>query len=124
MHAANEDQVRKVAHDVDRFIGVHRLRMLLDKKRIDETTFRINRNRMTGSNESVRRGLNNLTNSPVLSSAIAEVLQHEHLHSVFSAAAWKKLTTGRFYHVSRTLCYTSVVSDQRIDSLACLLDPY
>jgi hypothetical protein len=100
MHAGNETEVRLTTQDVDRFIGVHRLRILLSQKRIDESTFEANKNRMTGSVKSVRRGINNLTKSMVLSSAIATVVEQSHLRDAFTAAGWKKLTTGRFYDVS------------------------
>ncbi|KAB5588113.1 hypothetical protein CTheo_8446 [Ceratobasidium theobromae] len=97
MHVGNETDVRLTARDIDRFLGVHRLRKLLSEQWIDDHAFEANKNRMTGSVKSVRRGITNLTKSLALSSAVARVVECSYLWDAFSAAGWRKLTTGWFY---------------------------
>ncbi|KAG9099435.1 hypothetical protein FRC06_005277, partial [Ceratobasidium sp. 370] len=97
MHAGNESPLRLECREVDRFLGILHLLRLKEQGQITTETFQANRNRLAGPNESVRRGLSNLTKDLNLANAIGSAMQHPQLRPTFNAASWRKITKGRFY---------------------------
>ncbi|KAG8717729.1 hypothetical protein FRC08_006827 [Ceratobasidium sp. 394] len=103
MHAGNESPMRLECREVDRFLGLLHLLRLKEQGQITTETFQANKNRLVGPNESVRRGLSNLTRDLNLANAIGSAIQHPQLRPTFNAASWRKLTKGRFYQLAADL---------------------
>lgn len=106
MHTANERETKLETQDADRFLAIHELRRLWQTETITKDQYLANRARLQGTVASVSRGINNLTRSPRLSSAVATALHYSFIRVHFKASSWRKLTQGHFYEV-RKLAWSS-----------------
>jgi hypothetical protein len=101
MHIGNESESRKPHGDPDRFLLVHRLRCLLQEKKIDADTYQVHAKRIMGpSGSTARSAIPSLVRSFSVSTAIADLVEYPEVRPTFSASGWKKLTEGRLYPVS------------------------
>jgi hypothetical protein len=100
IHVANNPTPLLETSDSQRFMGMNRLRSLLEQKQITMETYKANCIRIGGPKESTRRGLNNLCVDFGLCTTIHQALSNRHVANHFHASGWRSLTTGRFYPVS------------------------
>ncbi|KAF8593793.1 hypothetical protein BDV93DRAFT_582421 [Ceratobasidium sp. AG-I] len=97
MHSNNEEEFRLPSTDADRFLAFYRLRQMRDEKVITEEVYKANQDHLERGvvKDETRQGLGNLLRSPILSTAVASVLEDPQLRSGFNASTWgKKLVKG------------------------------
>ncbi|CUA71306.1 hypothetical protein RSOLAG22IIIB_09484 [Rhizoctonia solani] len=126
MHLANNPTLILETSEAFRLKGMYRLRKLLEEKQITQEVYRANRVRVTGTKESVMRGLNNVSADFSLLETVHNSLHNKHIAAAFSASSWKGLTTGRFYGILRWLVYKMVaqVTILQGDALECSSRPF
>jgi hypothetical protein len=120
VHTANDEETKMYTLDADRFLAVAELRKLLEAKRINQEQFQASKSRIQGSNESIRRGINNLIRHHRLRESVSAALQYPYIRVHFKASAWRKLTHGHFNEASLFHAYCSRAFEIT-SSLACSL---